>query len=592
MKKRIICLLLVLIMCFSTFALTACSKDETPDSGNTDDTNNGNDDTNNPSEDDGEDDTTNPSGPPTFGDGEHDDTAWWEEITYDDTELLFQMTLCDNNQELPSGCERYLAGASANNEDIDKLVDERNDLAESLTFVTVKYSYVDNVSTTYGFTQNIERIYNEVSNKNQTTPDMYCNFMTDMLCTSLLGSFANVRSRVRGSEQDQYGVNYFDLDDPGYMSDLMSSLTLSTDKIYVIASDYFLDLIRAFFVVPVNVIRYNEIAAKDQNLEDYTMDGVKDINDFFEEVKQGKWTYARVAEYAAAAYKPGDGNTGDEAINDQLGFVLAHNGLPAAGMVYTSSVVVIHKEWQKDEGKFNYWFPDENPDLVDLANALSALFKKTGVKCVTAADASTVGETTPLLGVRKQFTTNKILFGGVILVGSLEYPEYQKMKEGNSGGFGVVPVPVYVYDEEKAPDEQYLTQIHVVGRAGGIAVSTRKFAQCTAFLHYQSAHSTEILNQYYDYNLTYDTAGGLDGNIEMLEYIRDNVRTSFDKLFEDAIGFFYKTVNENSDQNRWHTLICNSYYEMDNMGDVYESLIGNKKQSLVDLINKYNELPD
>ena len=598
MKNKIICLLLVVLMCFSIFALAACGKTDNPgnEGGNGDvggNEGNGGNGGNGGNNDDEEEDIT-PGGPPPIADKDVVE-GWWEDITYDNTELLFQLTHCDNAKELPSGCERYLEGNTADDEDIDKYVDERNQDAESYTFTTIKYSYVDNIQSTYGFLKNIERIQKETSNKNQNTPDLYCNFMSDMLCTSLLGSFANARSMVRGSEQDQHGVNYFDLSIKGYMADLMSSLTLSLDKIYVIASDYFIDLIRAFFIVPVNVTLYNEVASKDSKLEDYTNDGIKDINDFFEEVKNGKWTYDRVADYSAAAYKPGDGNTGGMHINDNLGFGLADNGLPAAGMVYTSSVVIINKEWDSAAGKFNYSYPDENPDLVRLATNLSALMDKTGVKFVTAGDGAIVGVTgegIPNLTVRKQFTNNKMLFGGVMLVGALEYPDFQLMKSGNSGGFGVAPVPVFEYDEEKEPADQYLTQIHVVGRAGGIAVCTKKFAQCTAFIQYQSTHSTDILNEYYDYNLTYDTAGGLDGNIEMLQYIRDNVRTSFDKLFEDAIGYYFKTVNENSEANRWHALIVAEGYKMDSMSDTYESLIDNKKKSLADLEKMYTELPD
>ena len=264
-------------------------------------------------------------------------------------------------------------------------------------------------------------------------------------------------------------------------------------------------------------------------------------------------------------------------------------------MVYTSSVVIINKDWDSEAGKYNYSYPDENPDLVALATKLSELMDKTGVKYITNADGAIVGVTgdgVPNLTVRKQFVNNKMLFGGVMLVGALEYPDYQSMKRGNSGGFGVAPVPVYKYNDEYDPDQQYLTQIHVVGRAGGIAVSTVKFAECTAFLHYQSSHSTEILDEYYDYNLTYDTASGLDGNVTMLKYIRANVRTSFDKLFEDAIGFFYETTDSDSTKNRWHSLICDAQFQLTNMRDKYAELVGTKQENLANLVKLYDQLPD
>ena len=195
-------------------------------------------------------------------------------------------------------------------------------------------------------------------------------------------------------------------------------------------------------------------------------------------------------------------------------------------------------------------------------------------------------EPTVLQQVRKQFSTDKLLFGGIIMLGSLEYSQYQSMKDGENGGFGVAPVPVY-----KAGDK-YLTQIHAMGRAGAISHATTKFAQCSAFIQYQSTHSTEILDEYYWFNLAYDVVDGLDGNVEMLEYIRSNVRTSFDKAFEDAIGFFFESTQDNSVKNRWHNILVDSKYHLTNLREQYKNLYPTKKQNLEKLVNEYNVLPD
>ena len=561
--KKIFCLLLVLIMAFSL--LVSCNQ-------------NGNDD---PEKD-----------PETEGGGkdkddkddkDDGDEEWWDDISYDETNLIFQMTHCSNQEELSSGCERYLAGESDDNGEIDKLVDMRNEAAYVDTNVTVTYRYYEDIPTN-GFSQCINTIYNETLVTSTTSPDMYCNFMTDMLVASLKGSFSNLYSTKHG-EGDYTGKNYFDTKDPAYMADLMASLTLSLDKIYVIASDYFIDLIRAFFVVPVNVQLYNSIA-NDVLAEDLNGDGVKDVNDFFEEVWNKDWTYSRLATYCDKIFKEGDQNVTGASIDDTLGFALGKNGLPAAGLVYTSSVVVIHKNWNESLGDYEYEFPQENAELYALADNVKNLFKQRGVLCIDGSAASSVGATTANLGVRTQFTKNKVLFGGIILVGSIEYEAYQRMK-GEDTGFGLVPVPLYRDNSE----DNYLTQIHVVGRAGGIARGTRKFVQCSAFLQYQTEHSTDILNQYYDYNLTYEAADGLDGNVDMLKYIRSNVRTSFDKLFEDAIGFMYLNEDPESSANRWHTILCDNDYQVD-LRDYYKTHAPAKDARLDDLIKQYDQLPE
>ena len=614
MKNRIICLLLAVIMCLA--CLAGCmgggdstggddtSTDDTADKGNTDtgnkddtttdDTNKDdeNDDANtddedDENEDDENEDDENEDDDDLYGD-EGQENEWWKDITYNPTTLIFRMTNCSNRQELPSGCERYLAGEDKSAVDtIDDKVRARNENAKKNTKVDVKYMYYPDTFDLYGYSLAQNEIIKEINTASkENRPDIFCNWMTDMLLCSLKGKFANVMTA-----EQQYGKNYFDIrmtednegDQYGYMSELMRSLTLNKGQVYVIASDYFIDLIRAFFVVPVNTTLFNQVVQSGKvnpAIQDYTEDGTLDINDLFYEVEAGKWTYDRLIQYSAAVYER-KGNA--ESANDVLGFALGANGLPAAGMIYTSSVTVIQSQKVGDTWKYTY--PDSNAELSQLMTKISEMMDVDGILCMTKQDAANLQlqgeEQTALLGIRHKFTTNSLLFGGVILVGSLEYDAYQNMK--NQGGFGVLPVPVY-----KAGDK-YLTQIHVVGRAGGITASTEKFSACSAFIQYQTQNSIEILDYYYKYNLTYGTASGLSGNVRMLNYIRNNVRTSFDKLFEDAIGFFFD--NGISEDDRYHTLLANASYKFDNFETLYEKNLALKQKNLAALEEEYSKLP-
>ena len=595
MKTRIFCLLLVTIMVLSCFA--GCFGKKNPDTDN-------------------EGNQPPVEGPPQIGTGA-DEGDWWTKIKYDETDLLFKMTKCENAKELSSGCAQYLAGEydDTNREDpINTLINERNQNAYDLTKVNVTYDYFDDTQELYGFGHARNAIYKEIMAATSATPDMYCNWMTDLLICSLQGCFANLYSRNYGEGEFQAN-NHFNLKNDGYMADLMGSLTLSTQKIYVIASDYFIDLIRAFFVVPVNVSLFNQIAPSM-----YPGVANPDINTFFDEVKPcdctnydtatrchlkneqdvidgkvaacqtGNWTYDRLMQFSQQIYQS-NGTSATETIHDRLGFALGANGLPAAGLVYTSSVTIINKEWDAANNKYNYSYPATNEKLYALVDKISDMMATQGVYYATASDAAQLtyeGEKTALLGIRNQFVSDKMLFGGIVLVGSLEYQEYQDMKTPTRGGFGVVPVPVY------QAGDNYLTQIHVVGRAGAISYNTTKFVQCSAFLHYQSSNSEEIKNDYYEYTLVHGAAGGansVEGNVEMLQYIRQNVRTSFDKLFEDAIGFMYETVIKDSTKNRFHTLLADNGYQFDGMSTKYEELYQVKSECLVNLENDYAKLP-
>ncbi len=547
-------------------------------------------------------DPENPDGPGGGGGGDDEDIAWWKDITYENTTLLFQMSNCSNNEQLSSGCERLLSGKSSEGKDLDDKIRRRNEDAVLYTNVTIQYEYWPDQADQYGWTETIDVINKKVSSGDSDTPDMYCNFMSDMLTTSLLGSFANLYSRIRG-EGDQKGVNFIlpnkengnkGYAHSGYMSDLMSSLTLSQSKIYCIASDYFIDLIRAFFVIPVNRAIYNEKAPS--LIDDLNNDGVKDMNDFFVEVENGDWTYDRMMTYCQAAYRPDSGDPVSN-IEDRLGFALSKSdGLPASGLLYTTSLEIIKKVWSNEKDDWVYYYPggdfeeatpenglnptiykkysdvvyeDVNPELFNYCDKLKELFQTPGVAIAEMPE------------VRDSFTNDMMLFGGVVLVGSLEYDYYQNMENG----FGVVPLPVY------REGDKYQTQIHTIGRCGGISHRTTKFAQCTAFVQYQSTHSAEIRDEYYQETLVEKVSGGITGNKKMLTYIRANVRTAFDKLFEDANGLFYKNIDGDSQRNRWHQRIMEAEYQLDMRGP-YSELVNSKQSRLLGLENEYNNLPD
>ena len=211
----------------------------------------------------------------------------------------------------------------------------------------------------------------------------------------------------------------------------------------------------------------------------------------------------------------------------------------------------------------------------------------TGVLCISRDScASTIGEYGEgAIAIRTRFCADQVLFGSTICVGSLEYPDYQRLKNSPGSGFGVVPVPLY-HEIPEGSSESYLTTIHNLGRPGAIAMNTKNFTQCTAFLNYQSTHSTDILNYYYDYQLQYNIADGSKGTVEMLQFIRTNVRSAFDKTFEDAIGIY-----DGDTSNRWHSILARAAFEEEDMRQEYIDRIGNKQKLLNQLYEEWAGLP-
>lgn len=551
MKKKLLCLFLAVVMMVGCVAvLASCGDDPIDVCDHIDENDDGKCDdcgetlqVNCVHVDEDEDEICDLCGYEMGDEGQVYDYPW------DKQTLIFQFTENDNSLELSSGCHRYLAGDSTDTQDIDTNIDKRNARAEKNTKIEVNYVYWPNTEN-YKWGQCIKEIEAVVtSNTIKDAPDVYCNFIYDIVGSAVKGYFANLKGTSRGVG-DLKGLNFFEFTKPGYdeatdnmgyMNEWMNSVTLSKYKTYVLGSDYFTDMIRAFFVIPVG-IELLESYGEDIT-GDWNDDGEFTVDDFYEQVKAGEWTYDLMIDYSDAVYMDdGNGDTSGEWLGDeQLGFAMANGGVAISGLLYTTTVEIISKKFNSDPevNDYEYSYPSDNIPLGNWSDAVSLLFSSRGVALVdSSSEEFNIDEwgSSHLTAIRKRFSTGNVLFGDIMMVGALEYTEYQEMRDGK--GFGVVPVPLYDEDEGWTEEAPYLTQIHNVGRPGAIAKNTTKFVECTAFLNYQSTHSTDILNQYYNYELMYNVAGGATGTVEMLKYVRANVRTSFDKAMEDAIGVF------------------------------------------------------
>ncbi len=595
MKTKIIALMLTLMLVVLMAASCGLLGGDTNTDNNTDNSTSNNNNNNNDSNDDGSND-----GPKNDDDSNNNGGTTDTTITYpwSTTTLIYEMSENSNKKELPSTCKRFLAGETDDDDIIDDSVRERNDAAMAATKTTIVYDHKPDTDK-YGWGENVERINGLVTGLAADRPDMFCNFVYDISAASLKGAFSNLLQ-----EKDTSGENYFvfrewapNYEDrsTGYMHEYMRYLTLSKTKMYCLSSDYFTDMIRAFFVVPVNVRLISTISAttvEGQYNTDRNGDGTYTIADFYELVEDGEWTYETLAAFSEAI------NVENESVLDgTIGFALATgSGLSASGMLYTTSIKIIDRTYNENTNEYTYFYTgverqgdgtyaitDATPALYEYCDKLAALFSSKGVVAVGTTEsnkdvvATPSGFTTPLQAIRAKFASGNILFGGVVCLGSLEYEEYVDMQSDDGDQYGVAPVPLY-----KAGSGTYQTQIHNLGRVGAISATTQKFSQCTAFLNYQSTHSSDILEQYYEYNLKASVLGDdVKGSIEMLDYIRDHVRSSFDKAFEDVMGNYFADGKD----EMWHYVLNENAYQITSseFAVYYEDYVRAKAENLYDL---------
>jgi hypothetical protein len=256
-------------------------------------------------------------------------------------------------------------------------------------------------------------------------------------------------------------------------------------------------------------------------------------------------------------------------------------------MLYTSSVQIIG---QNAEGKYEY--PATNPGLTEFATALAKLMTDNAVKGICTVDRATAAQfdaaaSTELIGIRHKFAGKGLLFGGTIMVGSLEDTDYQEMRKGQ--GFGVVPVPLYKAYE--ADVNYYQTLVHNMARIVSVAKCSTEKAQASAYLDYQSRNSAEILEDYYTVQLA-ASVGGLAGenNKKMLTYIRNHVRSCFDKTFEDAIADYTGDTDSTAVRQRWHYMLQSNKFVMPTIATQYNSFYLNKQKGLDTVYAAWNKL--
>jgi len=520
------------------------------------------------------------------------------------TELIMQLNMNSSGGELASGAKLYYTGADfSGSQDVGNAVRARNSAAETAAKVTMRYTYVGDNDNGYGWGSSIASIQDEVALGGSTAPDMYVNFVYDMTCASIRNCFANVLDtdsavyengnhfRFLESDYDPTTTNYFDAEaGEGYFYSYMESLSLTPDsRIYCVASNYTLDLVRAFYVMPVNVTLMNGITDANAPAGDPNNDG-HDIRDFYNFVQRSDnpWNYSALAAYAN--YYVGSGNnvnTNADIGDEVIGFALGKgSGLSSSGILYTTDISLF--DYDTAEGKYIY--PADPGKLADLTGALYNLIAQNR-RCVAVVDKESCNGTayaglSELNAIRQKFSENGILFGGIICVGALEDAVYQGMRSGD--GFGVVPVPVYTEGEE------YLTSVHNIARIAAISRASDAKSQCTAFLDYQSRNSADILEDYYDGVLTAATGGVAgDANAKMLTYIRNHVRTCFDKTFEDVIANYCQGQGQTDAlHKRWAQVLADANYEISDITNSYDSLREEKDEMLTTIYFAWNELSE
>lgn len=467
MKSRLIkalCLMLVLVMAFAM--VVSCGKNQEKPSGETPggDTSGGNTSGGNTSGGD-------TSGGDT-GDDNPIETNWYDTVDFNKQELTIQLSRDEADPELPA-VKEYIQGPDQITEGtgVDKVknaVGERNRNVQSKkNGINVKINYV--YTTVEGYTDLWSHVAPvlvtaESNYQSSQKADLYIDIMYDMVsaaCEKAVFDNLLKYTKKNTANVDGYVGGYFDIAAyNGYNTALMDDMTMTGKRQVLLASDYFLDVIRAMLVLPFNLSMYTGYATDDP-----------DAAKLYKMVMDGEWTWDKLMSYSGVASGSGSSTLDDEKIL----MAAANGGMLASGFLYSTDYTIY-----KQNG--------DTYTLKSTCSELQQLFSKAATFSATRGIVMLKGESAAVTQANQKFTSGGALFATVNMLGILETEDFQSME---AGSLSVLPVP------KLKPANDYSTLTNSRARVGALSYHSTNQVAMSAYIQLSTEESGLVKDTYF-----------------------------------------------------------------------------------------------
>ena len=383
--------------------------------------------------------------------------------------------LMDTSNDLIQGSEEMGAGM------VSDAVFERNLHVEELLDIEMVYTQVDLTYIEVGA---------DIRKLTASGIDEYDLVINDIFAFSELlieGHFRNVM-------EDEC---VFDFDRPYWYKDYMEDLRLMDGYQYLMAGDYFIDVLRTAHILLLNKELY----------KDYFQRSADEIYDV---VSNYEWTYEKMTSLAAEVYadKNGDGERNE---GDVFGYMDC--GYWGATIPFAAS------------GTTNYISRDEDgiPTVVihegDRANQLAA-----AIRNLLNNDCTFILESGQVLQV---FAEDQALMTGGVFLGSLEHEDMRAIE----GDVAVLPYPMLF-----SSDKKYTTSAHDTTEMGVILATATDLEYISTVVEVLNRETANILlPKYYKEALQVQLVDD-EKAAAMIDIIHDNFDNSFILAYNSPLG--------------------------------------------------------
>lgn len=290
-----------------------------------------------------------------------------------------------------------------------------------------------------------------------------------------------------------YDVPYLDFTKDYWYEDYMRDVSFDSDtQRYILAGDYFLDILRSAHALYFNKDRFTDLYGAPEDLYDLVL--------------EGGWTYDVFLTYANGAYQDVNGD-GQHDAGDQYGY--STNGYWGPIIPWVIGADITFLEYKDDGAPY---FAMNNERSVKLLERLNEIFH---------------GDATYNFGgdFWDAFINGQSLFGGYLRVAHME--TFRDME----ADLGVLPIP-----KMDDTQESYITSSHDTTSIGVIPVTCTKLSEIGAVLEVMSRESAEsVIPAYYETSLKTKYVRD-DQSAQILDLIRQNISCVFPVAFGNYCG--------------------------------------------------------
>ena len=465
--------------------------------------------------------------------------------------ITIAVSTAQDADRIGASAQKYMTGfnddGSENTTDyIVQEVKKRNDFVKTKLNLNVEYYYM---SETY---DTLPSVIETKYNAHDGFADAISNQTNALVPCMMKGFFRNVNDKTNVT-------NYFDFSDGNWYDDAMSALSFGQEmdgKMFLLASDYFIDIIRC-----INIMYVNEDLIK--SVTDY------EPEQFYGLITDKLWTYDQFYSFVERGYDDTNGSIEGPDADDNFGYVYAkENNLlsVSCSMVATYSADVDYIK--SANGTLSYDTTNTVSTLMTLSDKISSVLKLKGAYANGDEKGDRVADVTT---VRTIFAKNKTLFCSGL--------KLYDMENQMLSSINMTPIPLPLLSDT----DEYRTMVHDNASIGAI-FKTGDFEKVSAFWQYCTIKSEPTRLSYYENGLGIKY-GSNANTTEMLDIIYDNMIVSQSYAIESYL------YNKNGEATPIHSLLWGaSKSGSGSINSSWQAVESIKKNALATAISDYNNI--